>query len=118
MAKKVLIVEDSRFQAEALAGELSGLGCETSIAVDGKEALKKLTQDTELVVLDTKLPDTDGFKLCKEIKAKRPQGLSIVITTAHVDAVDAVKARKSGADDYAVKTEDYGHLVDVIKKYL
>ncbi len=118
MSKKILIVEDSSYQAQALSGALSELDCEVSVVSRGKAALENLAEDINIVILDTILPDMDGFELCKKIKMARPKGLTVVMTTGKIDAVDAIKARQSGADDYAVKTEDYQHLVEVVKKYL
>ncbi len=118
MAKRILVVEDSPFQADALGRALSELGCEVSIAPGAKTALERLTENINIVILDTILPDMDGFELCKQIKAARPKGLKVVMTTGKVDAVDAVKAKRSGADDYAVKAEGYQHLLEVVGKYL
>ncbi len=118
MSKRILIVEDSAYQAEALRGALSEFDCEVSIVSRGKAALEDLAEDIDIVILDTMLPDMDGFEVCKKIKEARPNGLTVVMTTGKIDAVDAIKARESGADDYAVKTEDFQHLVEVVKKYL
>lgn len=118
MSKRILIVEDSSFQAGILLGLLSEFDCEVTVASLGKEALENLTKETNIVILDTRLPDIDGFELCKKIKAARPEGLVVVMTTGHIDAVDTLKAKESGADDYAVKTVDYQHLIEVVKKYL
>ncbi len=119
MSKRILIIEDSPFQAEALSCALSELDCEVSVASEGKAALESLAKDViDIVILDTVLPDIDGFQLCQKIKKAKPEGLTIVMTTGEIDAVDAIKAKQSGADDYAVKTEDYQHLVEVVKKYL
>lgn len=119
MAKKILIIEDSRFQAAALALELSELGCQTVTAADGKTALEKLAEDIDVVVLDTILPDINGYQLCGMIRKLRPEGtLTVIMTTEKIDSVNISKAREAGADDYAVKTQDFKHLVGVTKKYL
>jgi len=118
MPKKVLVVEDSSFQAEVLKATISELGCEVFIAACGMEAMESLAEDVNIVILDTVLPDIDGFELCGKIKEARPEGLTVVMTTGRIDAVDTFKAKQSGADDYAVKTQDYKHLVEVVRKYL
>ncbi len=118
MPKRILIVEDSSYQAQALSCALSEFDCEVSIVSRGKAALEDLSKDINIVILDTILPDMDGFEVCRKIKEAWPKGLTVVMTTGKIDAVDAIKARQNGADDYAVKTEDFQHLVEVVKKYL
>lgn len=118
MSKRILVVEDSPFQAEVLSNALSELDCEVFIAPEGKTALEEVVKDIHIVILDTRLPDMDGFELCEKIKEVRPEGLIVVMTTGKIDAVDAVRAKQSGADDYAVKTEDFQHLIDVVKRYM
>jgi len=71
------------------------------------------------VITDTKLPGIDGFEVCKQIKeAKLTQNPKVIIITGSMDAVDAVKARKLGADDYCAKTNDFAPLLKAVKQIL
>ena len=45
-------------------------------------------------------------------------GIQIIIMTGSIDAVDAVKARSVGADDYCAKTSDCAPLIEAVKKLL
>ncbi len=51
-------------------------------------------------------------------KCKRSEKTKIIVITSFVDAMEAIKARRMGADDYIVKTEDFLNLIDSIKKQL
>ena len=63
------------------------------------------------------MPGMDGYEICKKIKAM-DERVKVIICTGIVDAVDAAKARASGADDYCVKTVDYEPLIMAIKNIL
>lgn len=78
---------------------------------------KAETEKPNLVIIDTLLPDIDGFEVCRRIKAaKGKPSPAVIVITGFIDAVDAVKAKKMGADDYCVKTSDFSQLVGAAKK--
>jgi len=114
--KKILIIEDSRLQAKMAEEQFTKEGYEVVLAADGKEGVQKaVSEKPDLVVIDTILPDIDGFEVCRQIKANEASsGTKTIVTTGSINAVDAGKAREAGADDYAVKTADYGALVKLV----
>jgi CheY-like chemotaxis protein len=66
----ILVVEDSRAQADALAGVLTREGHRVSIAADGREAIRRVrTEAVDLVFLDLVLPDMDGLEVLRILKA-------------------------------------------------
>ena len=87
-------------------------------AENGEEGIAKAGElKPDLIVLDTMLPDIIGFEVCAKIRQKYPDlPIKIVMTTGGVDAVDALRARKAGADDYCVKTSDCAPLLESIAK--
>ena len=88
-------------------------------AKNGEERLKVAGEkNPDLVITDTKLPGIDGFEVCRRIKSLSNGIPKVIVMTGHVDAVEAVKARQSGADEYCVKTRDTGILIETIKKVL
>ncbi len=70
-----------------------------------------------MVVLDTILAGITGFEICRKIR-EIDRDIKVIICTGMIDAVDAGKARVSGADDYCVKTADYDALVATIRNLL
>lgn len=119
MGKRILIIDDNEQDRKIMKRFLSKAGYEDILmAVTGEEGIEKAkTEDVDLIILDTLLPDTIGFEVCskiRQIKGNAP--IKIIMMTGTIDAVDAVKARQAGADDYCVKTADCGPLLQALKK--
>ncbi len=120
MEKNILIIDDDQ-EDQLLIKKF--LGQEGFINVDcvdtGAEGIEKVrTEKPDVVILDTQLPGINGFETCKEIKQIEGLSVNIVMITGVVDAVDAGRAREMGADDYCVKTSNYSHVVDAVKKFV
>ena len=119
MGKKILLVDDETNIRTSLADILEKLGYEVIQAANGQEAIEKARrQNPDLVLLDTKMPDMDGFEVCRQIKKIEGLTIKVIIYTGYIDAVDITKARLAGADDYEVKTEDFGKLISAVKKLI
>jgi DNA-binding response OmpR family regulator len=120
MPKKILLIDDSPTFVVALQAALKEEGFELLAALTGEEGIRLASAEKpDLVIIDTLLPGINGFDVCVKIrKASSNPGLKILMITGSMDAIDAVKARKSGADDYAVKTKDIKLMVDAVKKLL
>ena len=119
MKKKILIVEDNEQDRKIMTRVLNKAGFKDIItAVRGEVGVEKVKQGKpDLVVLDTVLPGINGFETCSEMrKVAGSKATKIIVTTGAVDAVDAGRARSAGADDYVVKTSDFSHLLEAIKK--
>ncbi len=120
MNQKILIIDDDLHDRSALERRLieEGLG-EILVAETGEEGLRKAqAEKPRLIILDTVLPDTNGFEICKELRKMLESSTKIIVTTGYVDAVDAGLALNLGADDHAVKTRDLSHLIETIKRHL
>jgi DNA-binding response OmpR family regulator len=121
MGKKILIVDDNEVDLLVIKRYLSRAGYgEIVSAVNAEEGIKKAElEKPDLIILDTLLPDSNGFEICQVIREKYNQtNPKIIIITGSMDAVDAVKARKAGADDYCAKTSDYAPLLEAVKKII
>ena len=71
-------------------------------ALDGREALEALREDTfDLVVLDVMLPRMDGFDVCRAIRSRST--VPIIMLTAKTEETDKVLGLELGADDYITK---------------
>ncbi len=101
----VLIVEDDKFLRELLVRKVESAGFTTSIAVDGKEALKKIKEELpRLVLLDLVLPGIDGFEVLRQVKADpQTSKISVIILSNLGQREDVERGLKLGADDYLIK---------------
>jgi DNA-binding response OmpR family regulator len=98
----VLVVEDERTIAEAVAARLRAEGFAVAIAGDGPGAVEAARNEPpDLIVLDVMLPGFDGLEVCRRIQAERP--VPILMLTARDDETDLLVGLAVGADDYMVK---------------
>jgi len=121
MGKKILLVDDNSVDLLIIKRHLSHAGYNEIVSASGAdEGIKKAELERpDLIILDTLLPGSSGFEICQTIREKYNQtNPKIIIMTGSVDAVDAVKARKVGADDYCAKTSDSVPLLEAIKKLI
>ncbi len=81
----------------------------------GLEAASKNHPD--LIITDLVMPELDGLKLIKRVKAINPE-INILMITAHASLESAIEAIRSGANDYLVKPFKISELLDAVKKVL
>ncbi len=106
---KVLMVDDEDRFRETTEKILRKKGFETVMAATGEEALTKLSEHPDVVVLDVKMPGMDGHQVLREIKAKKPD-MPVIMLTGHGRKPSATVALEEGAFDYLAKPCD----VDVL----
>ncbi|THJ21685.1 MAG: sigma-54-dependent Fis family transcriptional regulator [Nitrospira sp. CG24D] len=100
---RILIVDDEPSMRTALMESVRRLGYEVQGAIDGSDALERVTRFRPwLVITDLKMPRITGLDLIKDIKARAPQTV-IVLMTAYGTVETAVDAMKFGASDYLLK---------------
>lgn len=106
MAKgKVLIVEDTKVQAEAVKTFLDKNGYETVWAKDGTSALKiAKTGDVDIILLDLILPDINGNEVCRWLKLRDDtRRIPVIMLSVKDTLADKVAGLEGGADDYLPK---------------
>jgi len=115
--KNILIVDDEPDIRAILRYNLEKEGFSITEAVDGNDALDKLSKDLDLAILDIMMPGKDGYDVCRKI---REQGntLPIVFLTAMDREFDEVKGLEVGADDYLPKPFNPRELLARIKAVL
>ena len=65
------------------------------------------------------MPEISGFDACFKIKEMfQPHPPPVIVMTGKLDAIDPIKARKMGADDFVVKTSDMAVLIQAVKRIL
>jgi DNA-binding response OmpR family regulator len=118
MKKRILIVEDEEKIVSFIKNRLDNDIYEIDIALDGKEALKRIySQNYDLITLDVLLPFFNGFDICKEIRTKSSKTLIIMISA--IDEEDfKIKGYEFGIDDYISKPFSSKELALKIKSLL
>jgi len=111
VAVRVLVVEDEDAIAEPLVEGLHREGYEVTRVATGQEALE--AGETDVVLLDLRLPDIDGFTVCRELRAR--SDVPIIVVSARGEEVDRVVGLELGADDYIVKPYGLRELVARIR---
>ena len=100
--KLVLIVDDEKDIRNIIQYNLEQENLKCITASDGDEALKKLNESPDLIILDIMMPSLDGYEVCRTI---RNQGntVPIIFLTAMDREFDEVKGLEYGGDDYIRK---------------
>ncbi|WP_147820729.1 response regulator [Salidesulfovibrio onnuriiensis] len=102
---KVLMVDDEERFRTTTSKILARKGFETILAASGEEALEKMGQNPDVVILDVKMGGMDGHATLKHIKEKHPE-TPVIMLTGHGDIPGAQKAYETGAFDYLAKPCD------------
>lgn len=101
MNTKILIVDDENDVLNALKKYFVINSYEVITAKCGGEALEKISQKPDIILLDINMPDIDGLTLCKSIRDY--VSCPIVFLTANIENSDKIKGLGAGGDDYIVK---------------
>jgi len=118
--KRVLIVDDNEQDRKAMAIVLERGGYkELAFAETAAKAMQMARSFRPgVVVVDVVLHIVDGLDVCKEIKRMDGVNPKIIMVTGHLEAVDAEKARGSGADEILVKTPEFPDLCTTVERVL
>jgi DNA-binding NtrC family response regulator len=113
----VLVVDDEELIRWSLRERLKEEGYDILEAGTGREALEQFKSGVDLVLLDYRLPDTDGLAVLRELKALDPDVLVILLTSfVHVET--AVEAMKLGAFHFANKPFNLDEVAATVARAL
>lgn len=98
-----LAVDEDAASRYSMSRVLRRAGCAVSEAADGQEALEHIDRhEFDLTVTEIWLPDMDGIELLRQIKARSPEAI-VILMTAAASLETAVEALRLGAWDYLLK---------------
>jgi DNA-binding response OmpR family regulator len=107
----ILVVEDERKLAGAIAQGLNGNGCQASVAYSGEAALRQLHEGSfDLILLDIMLPRLGGLETLRELR-RGGFKMPVLILTSRSSVADRVRGLDAGADDYLVKPFAFPELL-------
>ena len=111
MKTSVLVVDDELLIRKSLGKVLRARGYAVEVASTGAEGLEKVAEvRPQVVILDMRLPDTDGLSVLRRARQLDPL-LQIIIITAYGDVQTAVDAMKHGACDFVRKPYEMEDIV-------
>lgn len=112
----ILIADDNNEIREIVRVLLESEGYHVIEAVDGEDAVNKVDESIDLIILDIMMPIKSGFKACVEIREKT--SAPVLFLTAKTQDSDKYMAFSSGSDDYLSKPFSYTELVSRVKALL
>jgi class 3 adenylate cyclase len=110
---RVLVVDDDPDMAAYLARLLEGEGLAAETVHSGDAAIVYvMATPPDLILLDVMMPGTDGFEICRRLKAETATAMiPIVLVTALEDQQSRVRGIKAGADDFITKPVHRDELI-------
>lgn len=115
---RILVTEDEKDLADALAKGLGRQGYAVDVAYDGEESLRLAeVNDYDLLILDLNLPKVDGMEVCRKLRDSG-SSMGILMLTARAGLDSRVNGLDMGADDYLVKPFHFPELLARIRAIL
>ncbi len=117
---KVLIVDDEELNRELLRIKLEKRGIKVVEAENGKTAYNKfIKENPDLILMDLKMPEEDGYSVLKRIKNNKQQSdLKIIAVSAAATSEEKAKAIKAGFDDFVAKPITRHKLNNLFEEYI
>ncbi|MDL2279891.1 response regulator [Desulfovibrio sp. OttesenSCG-928-G11] len=111
----ILVVDDEREFLELMNNRLQKRGFTVSVAANGDDALTMVEGGSyDAMVLDVKMPGTDGIEVLRRVKQMKPD-LPVLLLTGHASIEAAMTGVESGAVDYLLKPVPINDLIMRLK---
>ncbi len=116
----VLVVDDDPGSLKLLFNRLRQAGFKVLVAEDGTSALTRVERSQpDIVLLDVKLPDIDGFEVCRRFQERYPAlEIPVMFLTVYADIADKLKGLNLNAVDYITKPFQPEEVVARVGKHL
>ena len=102
--KTILIVDDEPAISQLLTILLNSHGYSTRVAVTGRQALESVPSNIDLILLDMILPDSEGLKICQQLKSNaQTKDIPIIIISGKQSKSERIESLYIGAEDYLTK---------------
>jgi signal transduction histidine kinase/CheY-like chemotaxis protein len=127
LGARVLVAEDNLVNQEVLKAMLDTLGCRTTLAANGDEALSALVDaEFDMVLMDIQMPGMDGFEAVTRLRSgshagaplRNPHLLPVVALTANALVGDAERCLSAGFDDYLSKPFTRRQIEALVRKWM
>lgn len=115
-AQTILVVDDDMDIREGIRILLQGENYTILEAGSGQQALQRLSEAVDLVILDIMMPGMSGLRVCEEIR--KTSMVPILFLTAKAQEGDTLVGLTAGGDDYLTKPFSYAELIARVKALL
>lgn len=117
---RILNVDDDEIGRFAITQMLLAAGFEVEEAASGADALAKAESLPDVILLDVRMPDMDGFEVCRRIKGNpKTSGITVIHCSAtQVDSQAVAHGLNWGADGYLTEPVSQGELVATVRAFL
>jgi signal transduction histidine kinase len=115
--RKVMVVDDNRDAATALAMVLKTSGHTVNVAHSGREALEMAQQfQPQVVLLDLGLPEMNGFELAPLLRKSMPQ-VRLIAISGYGQSEDKARSKAAGFEDHLVKPARQEEVLSLLDSY-
>lgn len=118
---KVIIIDDSRVDAEFLSETLRSFGCRIEVSANGYDAVNKLDNHYDLVILDINMPEISGLEIANSLKVFNKSGyhtpIIIVSSEEYSDDMEE-KCMQLGVEGYIQKPAKREEIALVLRSFL
>ena len=114
--RRILVVDDEERMVRFIRMNLEHDGFQVMEAFNGKQAIDKLRETPDLILLDVMMPDIDGFEVLETVR--EVSNVPVIMLTAKGEEDDRVRGLELGADDYITKPFSPRELVSRVKAVL
>ncbi|MBI5843217.1 MAG: response regulator [Deltaproteobacteria bacterium] len=112
---RILLVDDEADFVENLSQRLAMRDYGTHVATSGRSALSRVAMETpEVMILDLRMPEVDGFAVLQEVKTRHPE-VEVIVLTGQGSAQDEKRVMEMGAFAYLEKPVDIEKLTSVME---
>ncbi len=117
---KVMIIDDSKTIRRSAEMLLTKVGCEVITAIDGFEALAKITEHKpDIIFVDIMMPRLDGYQTCALIKNNQTFKSTPVIMLSSKDSIfDRARGQIVGSEEYLTKPFSKEDLINAITAHV
>ncbi len=117
---KVMVIDDSKTIRRSAETLLKKVGCEVVTAIDGFEALAKITEHKpDIIFVDIMMPRLDGYQTCALIKNNQTFKATPVIMLSSKDSIfDRARGRIVGSEEYLTKPFSKEDLINAITAHV
>ena len=101
MSYTIMVIDDEQMILDMLRDQFEMEQYQVITAKSSEEALQKLNQQPDIILLDINMPGMDGLELCRAIRDH--VACPILFLTARIEEADRVAGLRAGGDDYILK---------------